>query len=867
MNTFSSEFIVINGNSKVMCKDQFGSRMLEKYKLLINNCRFWAVGLILCAFTFQASAQQTVVKGRVIDAETGDPIPFVNVVFASTSIGITTDFEGFYQITTDQQVDSVSASYIGYIKRVKPIQRGITQNLNFELNQDLVNLQEVVFVAGENPAYKVLREVEAHKPINDKRSLDAYEFESYNKTEFDINNLSEKLRSKKIFQKIAMVMDSLKQIAGEDGKPVLPIFISESISKFYVKHNPKVQKEYIINTKVSGVGIDNGSLTSQLIGSTFQQYNFYINWVNLVNKEFISPIADGWKTYYEYSLEDSLFVGSDFCYKIDFWPKSEQDLAFVGTMWITRDQYALKQIDLSVNKKANLNYIEKIKIQQELAQTSAGAWLPAKTRIVIDLADLTKNTPSMVAKFYSSNKDFVVNKPKDSKFYQSIIEVDEGARLQQKGYWEQNRHDSLTDTEKNVYMMIDTLKSIPVVKTFTDVVKTAFTGYLKVGKLDVGPYVRSFANNEVEGIRLGLGARTNIDFSDKWILQAYGAYGFMDEKWKYSGSVEYIISRKPWTKVGLSRRRDMDQIWILNDELENSSIFFAFSQFGVITKPFDHVENTFRFETQFNNSISQKIIFKQQDFNPLFPFSYALEPDNDLSLVGSNFSTSEISLETRFAKDELFIQNDNDRLSLGTLKWPSLTIRYTHGFKGVFGSDFDYDKLNFSISQSLKLGFFGVSKYSLSGGYIFSTLPYPLLKTHIGNESPFYTQIAFNQMDYFEFVSDKYISLQYRHSFEGFIMNRIPLMKKLKWRLVGNANILYGGMSNANKNLVIPDLDENNQPIVPFKTFGDTPYIELGYGIENIFKIIRVDAFHRLTYLDAPNVRKFGVKVSFQFIL
>ncbi|MCG8322034.1 MAG: DUF5686 and carboxypeptidase regulatory-like domain-containing protein [Cytophagales bacterium] len=826
--------------------------------------------IIAVAFlgSFQVSqGQETIVKGRVIDAETGDPIPFVNVVFLGTTVGITTDFDGFYQIKTDMPVDSISASYIGYITRIKPLKRGSTQNINFQLTQDLVNLQEVVFVAGENPAYEIIRHVVENKDKHDRRSLSAYEYESYNKTEFDINNLTEKLRSQKMFRQIATVMDSLVQIAGEDGKPVLPIFISESISKFYVKHNPKVQKEYIINTKVSGVGIDDGSLTSQLIGSTFQQYNFYMNWVNLVNKEFISPIADGWKTYYEYSLEDSLTIGSDFCYKIDFWPKSEQDLAFTGTMWITKGQYALKQVDLSVNKKANLNYIEKLKIQQELAPSQAGPWIPSKTRVVIDVGELTKNTPSLVAKFYSSNKDFMVNKPHSPKFYETMIELDEQARLQPKGYWEKNRHDSLTATEKNVYMMIDTLKTIPVVKTFTDVVKTAFSGYLKVGKFDLGPYVRSFARNEVEGIRLGMGARTNIDFSDKWVFQVYGAYGFSDERWKYLASVDYIVSRKPWTKIGIEHRRDMDQVWLLGDDVENSSIFFAFSQFGNITRPFDHIENTINFETQIRSGLIQKVTFKQQDFSPLFPFQYYKDPGNNESEIGSGFSTSEISLETRFAKDEIFIQNDNNRISLGTLKWPAITIRYTHGFDNFLGSDFSYDKLNFNISQSLKMGFFGVSRYSISGGYIFSQLPYPLLKSHIGNESPFYAEVAYNLMDFFEFVSDRYLSLRYRHSFEGFILNRIPLMKKLKWRLVGNANIIYGGLRDENLNVALPEFDETGIEIPAFRTLGNTPYIELGYGIENIFKIIRVDAFHRLTYLDAPEVRKFGVKISFQFIL
>ena len=825
------------------------------------------ITMILLLGVQNTFAQQTIIKGKVIDAETGDPIPFANVIFQGTQTGMTTDFEGYYTIKTDNPTDSVSASYVGYVSKSKLLKKGITQHINFQLHSDLTALQELVFVAGEDPAVEIMRRVVKAKKKNDKRSLDAYEYDSYTKTEFDVNNLTEKLKSRKIFKKISSVIDSLEQIAGEDGKPVLPLLISEALSKFYVKFNPKVQKELILNTKVTGVGIEDGGLTSQLVGSSFQQYNFYINWVDLVNKKFISPMADGGKTYYDYYLTDSMYLGKHFCYQIEVYPKSPQDLAFTGKIWITKNEYALKQIDVYVPKTANLNYIEKIKIQQELEVTKAGAWLPSKNRVVIDVGQLTKNTPSMVAKFYNSNKNFVVNVAHDAGFYEPRIEVDENARLQPKGFWIENRHDSLTATEMHVYAMIDTLKNIPVIRTYTDVVKTLATGYLKVGKIDFGPYIRSFAQNKVEGIRLGLGARTNINFSNKWVFTGYAAYGFDDKKWKYLGAVDYIISRKPWTKVGIERRRDVDQIWTLGNDLENGNLFFAFRQFGTMTKPFDHTENTFYFKTQVAKGLNQKITLKQHNFNPLFQLMHQENPSDAQPIALNNFSTTEISFETRFGNDELFIQNDNVRLSLGALKWPIFSVKYTHGFNGFLGGDYNYDRLNANMSHALKLGLFGVSRYSISGGYIFQKLPYPLLKTHIGNENPFYNSATYNLMDYFEFVSDHYASFRYRHSFEGFILNRVPLMKKLKWRLVGSANVLFGGVRKENLEAVVKELDGDGNLVLPFRVLSGKPYIELGYGIENIFKILRVDAFHRITYLDGKNVRKFGVKFSFQFIL
>src|SRR5690606_15684781 len=235
----------------------------------------------------------------------------------------------------------------------------------------------------------ILRKVVRRKNENDKRKLSAYEYDTYTKIEVDVDNMSEKFRSRKVIRKITQVLDSVERIAGEDGKPILPIFISESVSRFYYRTDPQLRLEKILKSKINGLGIQDGTLVTQFVGASFQEYNFYQNWLNILTKEFVSPIADGWRLYYNYDLTDSLFIGDDFCYRLDFFPKSPQDLAFSGTLWITRDDWALKQIDASVGRQANLNFVEKITIQQELTRTSAGAWIPLKNRVLIDISELT----------------------------------------------------------------------------------------------------------------------------------------------------------------------------------------------------------------------------------------------------------------------------------------------------------------------------------------------------------------------------------------------------------------------------------------------------------------------------------------------
>jgi len=821
----------------------------------------------LCWSTLALAQQQTIVTGKVTDANSGDPVPFANVIFAGTTIGATTDFDGKYKIQITKPVDSVKASYVGYISKTKAIKRGITQVVDFQLEEDVISLQEVVFVAGENPAFEIMRNVVKNKDNNNKRSLEAYQYETYTKIEIDVDNISEKFRKRRIMQKITTVMDSVEQIAGEDGKPILPIFISESLSEYYFRNNPKLQHEKIKKTKITGVGVDDGTLVSQFIGSSFQEYNFYQNWLNIVGKDFISPIADGWKLYYEYDLTDSAYVGDHYCYQLDFFPKSDQDLAFRGTMWITKKEYALKQMDATVAPNANLNYVEKIKIQQELEPTEAGPWIPTKNRVLLDVGEVTQNMAGVLAKFYTSNKNIEVNKPYEQKFYARPIEVAEDFKIgSNEEFWNEHRHEPLSSTEMSVYNMIDTLRNIPVVKTYTEILKIAVNGYLKTGPVDFGPYLSVYANNTVEGHRFQLGGRTNIDFSNRWVLGGYAAYGTDDDKFKYQGRVKYIASRDRWTTIEAQYTKDIDQVGLTAEDLLGNNIFLTATRFGQLVRPYYYEQGKVTFQRQLFKGYRQTISTRYRSFNPLFNFAYYENPEQTDSPISEKVETAEVTVEARYAKDEVFVQNDNNRVSLGTLKWPVFTLRYTRGIAGVLGSDFNYNKLSLNISNDLRMGFFGTSSVSLTGEYIFETLPYPLLKAHIGNESMFYTTAAYSLMNFSEFVSDRYIELRYLHRFQGFILNRIPLMKKLKWRLVASADVLYGRLSEANRNIISPE-DKDGNPTDPVGFLDDRPYVELGYGVENIFKVLWVEFFHRLTYLDKPDVSDFGVKISFQFIL
>src|SRR5690606_31877123 len=559
---------------------------------------------------------QTTVKGKVTDAETGDPIPFANVVVLGIDMGTATDFEGNFNLSFQFPADSMKASYVGYEYMVKSLTDEAEQVINFQLFPTAYGLNEFVFEAGENPAYPILRKVVANKAKFDKRGLKAYESDNYTKIEIDIDQISDKLKERKMMGKVISVLDSIKMLTDDEGQRILPVFLSETVSKFYFRDQPKLSKEEILNTRVSGVGITDGTTVSQLTGSVFQEYNFYKNWLTILEKDFVSPIADGWKGFYDYDLSDSVMVGEDFCYVLQVYPLREQDLAFSGTIWIKKEDYALKQVDLTIPKDANLNFVEQIKIQQELIPTPEGPSLPHKSRVLVKISQLTSGTAGLLAKFYTSSKNIVTGEPRPTSFFDKAIDL-QTDRTFEEDYWEKHRHDPLSEEELVVFQMVDTLKNIPVIKFYSESLLFLASGYHPVGKLDLGPWTGLFNYNNIEGVRLGMGARTNYKFSKKWVFEGYAAYGFADKQWKYDASVTRILDRDKWTTFTLRSQKEIDQVGLKLDDLQNNAIFLAVNRFGTLRRPFYSHDQSLAFQRDLFKGFTLSAALRHSRFEPV----------------------------------------------------------------------------------------------------------------------------------------------------------------------------------------------------------------------------------------------------------
>jgi hypothetical protein len=547
-------------------------------------------------------------------------------------------------------------------------------------------------------------------------------------------------------------------------------------------------------------------------------------------------------------------------------------LAYTGTLWITDSSFAIKQLDLEITKEVNFNLVDRARIQQQLIPTEAGPWVPYQTRVMIDYTNITKKFVSMIVHIYNCNTHFVINKPKEKLFYETPLQFAEDAISKDSIYWVEKRPIQLTPTEFKCYQLIDTLRSKPVIKKAVNVLYFLFSGYKDFGPVDIGHYMQTYAHNAYEGTRLRMGFRTNAKFSKNWIVRGYGAYGFKDEKFKYSLQLERILSNYPWSKVGIQYRDDIDQIGLSYDFSRNMNLTqtpnylnSTFSQIGNISKLVKKQESRAWYERNFNNGLGAKLTLQNIRTTPLFPISFG---DQFSVFQQRKYAITELLLDTRISVKERYVQNGTERISLGNNKSPVITLNYTLGIKHLFDGEFNYHKVSASFSNRFKLSILGYTQLMLRTGKVFSQIPYTLLEIPRGNPTFFYTGSGFNQMNLFEFVSDQYAEMHLQHHFMGLLFNRIPLIKKFNLRESVGFNMFYGTLTNKNKNY-----NSNNS----FTVMNNIPYCEASVGIENILDVLKVDFIYRLTYTDnvyktnyalanpGYKISPWGIKVGMQF--
>lgn len=786
------------------------------------------------------------------DSETGQPVPDVHVIFQDSKIGTFTDSLGRYVLETYYASDVLEFYYSGYKTEKIEITKDIPQIVDVVIKPDLGELEEFVVLPSEFPSTRLHKKIIAHKDVNNREKLSSYGYELYNKIEVDVNNIGDKFSNRDIVQKLDVVLQFLDT---SNGQAFLPVILSETVSDFTYQNHPKKKKEVIQGTYTTG--IENLHF-NQFLGEMYLDFNIYDNYLILFNHGFVSPVANFARSYYRFYLQDSSFIDNQWCYLLTFRPKRSGDLAFVGEMWVHDTTYAIKSFKANISPNANLNFVNDFYFYQKFEQVEKEVWMMTEENMIADLK-LTKKTGFYGAygRKYSSRRNFVINKEYPPEYFktENTVEIVDGATKRDSAWWNEQRHGGLTVREKGVQQMIDSLEADPFFRFLKKSTYTLATGYYPVGYIEIGNIYTLASYNQVEHFRSGFALRTSNKFSRRLELGGRLFYGFGDQRFKYGTTVRYNITPKKrgmWTTY---YNYDIEQIGASPTAASVGSSVSTLIRTG----PLDKLTFVDKVGTNLEKDIGKDLIifggFEWKQYTALGKANYERYDDYGNLENISRIRTAEATIRLRYAKNEEFISGSFDRSSVGS-KYPILSLQAIFGIKGIAGSNYNYQKIEFNYDHSRSIGVLGRLHYSFNCGYIFGTAAYPFLKVHEGSQSFWLYTNAFNKLGYFEFISDKYVTGLVEQHWEGLFFDRIPLMKKLKWRLVTTGRITYGDISDRHQQaMLLPSFT---------KRFNGVPYAEANIGIENIFKFGRIDLVWRLTHLD-PGMSPLGVRARFAF--
>ena len=826
--------------------------------------------LLLCASLFvnTTNAQSKIFKGVIKDAHSDERIPFASIQFKNSSQGKLSDAAGEFIFRFDQwPIDTIQITYVGYqdyflifdsaqLQRVK----GDVLEINILLERGKY-AEAVVVTKKFDRGLMLWRKIVKRKPFNDRYRFNNFSYELYNKLEIDLKNIKRQRYQKlPLIKDFKFIFDNIDTT--EEGVPFMPVYLTEAISDYYFQKSPLRRREVFKGTKT--MGINNESI-AKLLGGMDQNVNFYSNFIPVFDKQFISPISDNGDAYYKYKIIDTQFVDSRRMFHFTFTPRRKGENTFEGDCWVDDTTFAIQKMNLRLSKEANINYVDHLSLIQEYKLIDDSTWFLSRDKFVVDMSFTGEKRLSAIGRKTTMYKNVVVNDTSviaelaKNKLMEETILPKEAPNVPD-SFWVQSRHEELSVNEKKVYQTIDTLLKMPEFKKFTNTIYFLTIGYKNIGKFEIGPWFNWITYNVQEGLRLRFDLGTNTTFSKKVFLHGYLAYGFGDKQYKYKMDATYLINKNPRTALQVAYRKDIDYGQQYYDEISQDNIFaLAVRKSGVPLKFLMLDEKKIDFFNEWKNGFSIALNGTHKKYDPLLnlpPKTIFLNGSNDNPLIAS-----EVSLKFRYAFLERFLESTFNRFSLGS-PYPITEIKITKGFSGIFKSNYDYTKISGSVSHYKKIPPLGSIYYNLFAGKTFGTLPYMMLDIAPGNEIYYYNKYAFNLMNKYEYLHDRYAGINFEHNIGNGIFRFIPLLKKLKFRQFYSARALWGGLSDENRKYNMPPTFNNF-----FETLDGKTYLEVGTGVDNIFKIFRFDFVWRIlpTPLPKAQVKRFGIFGSFRF--
>lgn len=839
---------------------------------------------------FLSHAQSfTSASGIVKDSITGEPLPFVSVYFDGSTIGAMTDDNGTFTLQNNQGYTKLAAASLGYDTKFIDLKPGkkndnlevLLKPTAFEISEVVVKPKREKYTRKDNPAVELIKKVIAHKNDNRIEAKPEYQTEVYEKLSLSLDNFNPNLDKNKFLKKFKFIKNYL-DTSEFNGKPILTVSVRENLSDFYYRKSPKAEKTIVRAKRMQGIDKtldDGGGITSNL-EEIFKSINIFDNNIPILLNRFVSPLSSTLATtYYHYYIMDTLDVGGDKCVDLAFVPANSESYGFTGRLYITLDgNYAVKKVLLNTPANINLNWVDKLRIEQEFKQMPDSTWVLDQENTFVNFY-VVKGTQQLYAHQLRNYDNYNFNvQNADSVFgLLGALHVLPEATAQPDTFWTHNRPIPLKEKEDALKDLLGQLRKVPAFNAITKTAEILITGYIptandkKVTKFDFGPMNTTFSANHLEGFRMRVGGMTTANLNPYWFASGYLAYGTNDRKIKYNLKLTHSFTKKEYHEGenpvnNLSFIQEYDVYTPGQDFLFTSkdNIFVAWKVGEPVTKMQYIRKSVLQYEKEWLNGLTWKSWIMNQNNEAAGTLQYIKRDESGNLYHIKDFTTSEIGTQLRFAPGERAYNGRSGKESVFNLSKDAPVFKLSHqlGIKGVLGGDYNYNHTEISAEKRIWLSSFGHIDAQIKAGKVWDKVPFPLLILPNTNQSITIQPEAFHMMNALEFVTDQYVSFNATYYLKGWILNRIPGIKWLRLREVLSFNMIYGGLTDKNNPTLTPGLfllPDGTQPL------GSTPYMECSVGLENIFKILRIDYYRRLTYLDHPDIKKGGIRIALRF--
>ena len=848
---------------------------------------YYALSLLLMLISWDASAQ---IRGTVTDSLTHEPLMLVSIQYKGTTYGTRTNEDGEYRLASRQGADEIVFSYMGYATKTVKLQPGTTR-LDVQLRPDNIVLTELVvkpkrerYSRKNNPAVDFMRKVIEHKRALKLEENDYYQYQKYEKMKMSLNDITPEKLEKGIYKKFAFFKDQVEE-STLSGKLILPLSIKETASRTVYRKTPKGKKTIIEGMNSTGVEefFNTGDMLGTVLNDVFSDVNIYDDNIRLLQRYFTSPIGRGAIAFYKYYLEDTVTVGGQECVHLTFVPQNSQDFGFTGHLYVLKDStYAVKRCTMNLPKNTGVNWVESMSIVQEFEQLSDGNWVLTDDDMIVELG-ITKGIQGLEVQRTTKYTDYKFD-PIEPRLFRLKGDVIKEANMLSRPdeYWAEVRQVPLTKKESTMDVFMNRIEQIPGFKYIIFGAKALIENYVETGgkkhpsKVDIGPINTMITSNYLNGTRFRVSAMTTGNLHPHWSFSGYGAYGTKDKKWFYSAQAAYSFNKREYVlwefpKHYLAFKYTYDVMGPMDKYLmtDKDNMFVGWKWATVDQMSYIR-DATLTYELESRIGFSMQAMMRHRNDQPGGNLAYWR---NDGSVAGAlaggntrvhDMTTTEVGVTLRYAPGETFVNTKQRRIPV-SLDAPVFSLSHTAGFKGLLGGDYNFNLTELSLRKRFWFGSWGKLDVTARAGAQWNKVPFPLLNLPMANLS-YITQNneSFNLINNMEFLNDRYASLALSYDLNGKLFNRIPLVRKLKWREMFRVRALWGTLTDKNNPYKNHDPDLFLFPMRDGRptsfVMGNKPYVEASVGIYNIFKLLHIEYVRRLTYTDLPGTTKWGIR-------